>query len=59
MVVKQDIIFMKKDYGLLLIAVEEDRIDLSSFPFSDNKKSRRFPDGCARVFCEVFAPSTV
>ena len=26
MVVKQDIIFMKKDYGLLLIAVEEDRI---------------------------------
>ena len=25
-VVKQDIIFMKKDYGLLLIAVEEDRI---------------------------------
>ena len=25
MVVKQDIIFMKKDYGLLLIAVEEDR----------------------------------
>ena len=26
MVVKQDIIFMKKDYGLLLIAVEKDRI---------------------------------